>query len=297
MEMTKEMLFSIVELLGSKDLKKDVETTINGLESEDTNIFDAIKSELITFNNNRNKEILGKGYRQEAKKTERLIKEIFTNIDFEATKKDEMLTELRDKHKVNTESKGSKKITLQDALKVPEIATHFEALQNKGKEFDNLQSQFDAYKNLQSVKGYAMDILPTIGAQFSTNDRLKKVQQAELEKLLSSLPHKIIDGKVIVLDEDGDPLNNPDTSKAFEFQDYLKNNVALDFKALEEKPKDNNPPIPTKGGNTGDFGYTSERRKSLTHEDYRAAKAAGKPQEAEFIKNAINDNLEAFNKE
>jgi len=104
MEMTKEMLFSIVELLGSKDLKKDVETTINGLESEDTNIFDAIKSELITFNNNRNKEILGKGYRQEAKKTERLIKEIFTNIDFEATKKDEMLTELRDKHKVNTES-------------------------------------------------------------------------------------------------------------------------------------------------------------------------------------------------
>ena len=297
MEMTKEMLFSIVELLGSKDLKKDVETTINGLESEDTNIFDAIKSELITFNNNRNKEILGKGYRQEAKKTERLIKEIFTNIDFEATKKDEMLTELRDKHKVNTESKGSKKITLQDALKVPEIATHFEALQNKGKEFDNLQGRFDAYKNLQSVKGYAMDILPTIGAQFSTNDRLKRVQQAELEKLLGSLPHKIIDGKVIVLDEDGDPLNNPDTSKAFEFEDYLKNNVALDFKAPEEKPKDNNPPIPTKGGSSDNFGYTSERRKSLTHEDYRAARAAGKPQEAEFIKNAINENLNAFNKE
>ena len=65
MEITKEILYSIVELLGSKELKKDVETTISGLESEDANIFESIKGDLVTFNNNRDKEVLGKGYRQD----------------------------------------------------------------------------------------------------------------------------------------------------------------------------------------------------------------------------------------
>ena len=299
MKITKEVLSGIVELLGSKELKKDVMTIIDGLESEDTNIFDSIKSELVTFNNDRNTELISKGYRQEAKKSEKLIKEIFTNVEFEATKKDEMLTELRDKHKVNSDAstKDSKKITLQAALKVPEIALHFEGLQTKAKEYDTLNGKFDAYKNLQSVKSHALDALPKIGAKFSTNDRLKKLQQQELENLLSTLPHKIVDGKVIILDEDGDALNNPETSKPFEFQDYLKGNVALEFETPKESPKDNNPPVPPKGAGGDNFGYTAEKLKSVTHEDYQAAKKAGKPQEAEFIKKAINSNLKAFQKE
>lgn len=298
MEIKKEVLFSIVELLGSEELKKDVISTIDGLESEDTNLFESIESKLISFNNDRNKELISKGYRQEAKKTERLIKEVFTNVDFEGKRKDEMLTELRDKYKLNSDSKqkDSKKITLQEALKVPEIQSHFESLQGKANEYENLNKEFESYKNLQSVKGYALEVLPKIGAKFSSNERLKTVQQQELEKLLSTLPHKIVDNKVVVLDEDGDPLNDPNTSKPFEFENYLKNNVALEFEQPKETPKDNNPHVPKDKGGSNSFGYSKEKLKSLTYEDYNAAKQQGKPQEADFIAGVIKENLNTLQK-
>jgi len=297
MEITKEVLTSIVGLLGSEELKKDVISIIDSLES-DSNVFESIKSDLISFNNNRNTELISKGYRQEAKKTEKLIKEIFTNVKFENNRKDEMLIELRDKNGFNSDkkTKDSKKITLQEALKVDEIATHFEKLQNKAKEYDSLNEEFHKYKNLQSVKSHALGVLPNIGAKFSSNERLKKVQMQELERLLSTLPHKIVDDKVIILDEDGDPLNDPNTSKAFEFGDYLKNNVALEFEEAKEKQQDRNPRVPKEGGERTTFGYTSQQVKNFTHDDFKNAKLKGKTQEADFIAKAIKDNLNALQK-
>ena len=292
---SKETLLGVVSLLGDKNLMQDVQSIMDGEKEEDFNLLDAAKATIISFNNNKQKELIGKGIRKESVKTEKLLREIYPSIDFEGKVKEDMLIELRDVHGVAVQknnSKDSKEVkTLQDALKLPFVKSHVEALQEKADKTEALQSEFDQYKNLQSVKGLAMEELNNLGGKFSSRKSLKEIQDRNLSEMLGSLPHKIEEGKVIVLDADGDPLVNPSTSKPYIFGDYLKERAPLEFEEQTTPPSDKNPPK-TNGNGSNDFGFNSDEIKSFGIDDYNKAKQQGEEQKAAFIADKIAEQAE-----
>ena len=290
---TQEAFLKAVSLLGDKTLMQDVQSLLDG-ETEDFDPIKAISPLIVTFNNKQQKDLIGKGIRKESVVTESLIKELYPDFEFKGKLKAEMLTEIKESQKADEgDSKDSKEIkTLQDALKLPFVKAHTEALQEKADKYDAKDQEFNQYKNLQSVKGITMGVLSEIGGKFSTKQALKDLQNKTLESMLGQLPHKIVDGKVVVLDEDGDPLVNPQTSKNYEFADYLKVNAPVEFTDPTEGTPDKKPPV-VDGKNGVDFGYSKEQIEALTLGDYQAAEGEGLTQKADFIAAKIEERAQS----
>jgi hypothetical protein len=290
---TQEAFLKAVSLLGDKKLMQDVRSLLDG-ETEDFDPIKAIEPLIVTFNNKQQKELIGKGLRKESVVTEALIRKLYPDFEFKGKLKADMLTEIKESQKANEgNSKDSKEIkTLQDALKLDFVNSHVSTLQEKADKYDAKEQEFNQYKNLQSVKGITMGGLSEIGGKFSTKQSLKDLQNKTLEDMLGQLPHKIVDGKVVVLDEDGDPLVDPKTSKNYEFANYLKENAPVEFTDLTEDTPDKKPPV-IDGKNGVDFGYSKEQTKALSLEDYQEAEAEGLTQKAEFIAAKIEERAQS----
>ncbi|OED34293.1 hypothetical protein AB832_08010 [Flavobacteriaceae bacterium (ex Bugula neritina AB1)] len=295
MTIEKETFLKVVSLLGDENLKQEIESQLDGENADTLDLVEVVKPAIIAHNTAKRKDLIGKGYRQESKKTERLLKEIYPSIDFEHTKKEDMLVELRDVHKVgvSNNSKETKGVsTLQEALKLPFVMDHVTKLQEKADNYDSKVKEFEQLKNLHSVKGRTISILSEIGGQYSKNPKMRALQEKSLDDLLSTLSYKIQGDDIVVLDEFGEALIDPNTNKAFVYGDYLKANTALDFNVEQEK-KNRNPHTPEHGGSEVTFGYTKEQIKTLGFADWKAAKDSGDTKKAEFINKQMEKNLDS----
>lgn len=290
---SQEVITLTATLLGAnpQDLIEKIED--NDLSSLDS-ISSFIKPFATKFKNELREESLNKGYRQAAKKTERLWQEVF-NQDITGKKLEDLFMEqkqlLSDKGSKNDKSK----LTLQQALQSEEVRQHIEELKQKASKADEVENSFSAYKNLMQIKQDALDELTKRGAKFSSNSKVKALQMAALEDELSSMKFKRdIDGNIIILDEDGEsPLYNKNEAANWNFGDYLQHHSPLDFEQPQSKKQDKNTFTPdNKGGSSSTFGFSQSQISKLGYEDYKRALDAGEAQKADFIKGKMYENLE-----
>ena len=279
-------------LIGSQpqDLIEKIED--NDLSTSD-NLQSFLKPFAVSKLNNLRKESLDKGFRQASKRVEKLWGEVF-NEDIAGKKLDDLFVQHRDKI-TSTPSKDKSKITLQQALQSDEVRTHIEQLKSKATTAETVQSQFDKYKQLMSIKSTALEELTNRGAKFSPNPKVKALQMQALESELSSLKVKVNnDGSVTLLDEDGEsPLYNTETASHWNFGDYLQQNSPLDFGEIEAPKKDKNTFTPENKGSLGStFGYSKSQLAGLGYADWERANKAGKTEEAAFIQKQMIENHE-----
>ena len=292
---TQEVIEITARLLGSQP-----QDLIDKIEENDLSTPEQLESFLKPFavkaKNDIRDESLNKGYRQASKKTEKLWAEVFGQ-DITGKKLDDLFVEqkalLDDK---DPPSDKSKKVTLQQALQSEEVRTHIEQLQAKSSKADTIQAEYDAFKNLQSIKQIALDELTKRGAQFSQNPKLKALQMQSLDNDLSKLKIKKDDsGNIILLDEDGEsPLYNKDTASHWNFGDFLQQNSPLDFGETPTTKDDKKPFVPKNEGGQGgnNFGYSKDQMSKFTYEDFSRLAKEGKTAEAEFIQNKMIENHE-----
>lgn len=245
--------------------------------------------------NDLREESLNKGYRQASKKTERLWGEIF-NQDISGKKLDDLFMET--KEQLSTKNEKSKNITIQQALNSQEVRQYIETLKSKAEQVEQVQNEFNLYKNLQHIKQDALNELTKRGAKFSENPKIKRLQLQALEEELSQIKFKRNnDGSIIILDEDGEsPLYNKETASHWQFGDYVANLSPVDF-VSEVKKENKTTFVPSQTGNSvNNFGYNKDQISKFTYDDFKRANKAGKNDEAKFIQEQMINNYENQNK-
>lgn len=292
-----EVISLTATLLGAnpQDLIEKIED--NDLSTVDS-ISSFIKPFATKFKNELREESLNKGYRQAAKKTERLWQEVF-NQDITGKKLEDLFMEQKQLISDKSQPKEKSKLTLQQALQSDEVRQHIEELKSKASKADEVENSFSAYKNLMQIKQDALDELTKRGAKFSSNPKVKALQMQALEQELSQIKFKRdSDGSIIILDEDGEsPLYNKNEAANWNFGDYLQHNSPLDFGEPESKKQNKNTFTPdNKGGGSANFGLSQSQISKLTYDDYKRALDNGETQKADFIKGKMYENVENSNK-
>ena len=301
MEISENKQFSLEEvinitanLLGAKP--EELTEKVNDIDLssvESLNSF--LKPFYVKKFNDLREESLNKGYRQASKKTERLWGEIF-NQDISGKKLDDLFMET--KEQLSNKSDKSKNITIQQALNSQEVRQYIETLKSKAEQVEQVQNEFNLYKNLQHIKQDALNELTKRGAKFSENPKIKRLQLQALEEELSQIKFKRNnDGSIIILDEDGEsPLYNKETASHWQFGDYVANLSPVDF-VSEVKKENKTTFVPSQTGNSvNNFGYTKDQISKFTYDDFKRANKAGKNDEAKFIQEQMINNYENQNK-
>ena len=90
----KEAVLKTVATITNIDFQDLTEMVGDDLASTE-DIFNAIKPAVTRWKNDTREEQLNKGYRQAAKKTERLMKEVFTDFEFEDKTQEDYFIQLR----------------------------------------------------------------------------------------------------------------------------------------------------------------------------------------------------------
>ena len=173
-----------------------------------------------------------------------------------------------------------------------------ETLKSKAEQVEQVQNEFNLYKNLQHIKQDALNELTKRGAKFSENPKIKRLQLQALEEELSQIKFKRNnDGSIIILDEDGEsPLYNKETASHWQFGDYVANLSPVDF-VSEVKKENKTTFVPSQTGNSvNNFGYNKDQISKFTYDDFKRANKAGKNDEAKFIQEQMINNYENQNK-
>lgn len=298
MDNLNEINFSLQEVINltASIIGTQPQDLIEKIEDNDLSTADSLGTFLkpftTKFKNELREEALNKGFRQSAKRTEKLWAEVF-QTDITGKKLEDLFME--QKQALSDKPKDKSKITLQQALQSDEVRQHIEQLKGQADKYEDLNSSFDSYKRLQSIKQDALDELTNRGAVFSSNPKLKSLQMKALEDELSTLKFKRdANGSIIILDEDGEsPLYNKDEASNWNFGDYLQTNSPLEFKQKEPQIKDKSTFVPdNKVGNNQSFGYSQKQLNALGFEDWERAHKGGDLQKAEFIQAQMIKNHE-----
>ena len=282
-EIQDAVLTAVSELfnINSQDLaealeQKEVEN-LSGLISE-------LKPLTKNYLNTKHDEYLNKGYRQASKKTERLVKEIFNNIEFSGSTQDEIFSEIKQAYTTAKETPSKKsKITLQEALQSEEVKSYLDKLKGFESKYNELNTSFETYKNLNLVKSRALNILTSLGANFSSDQNIRQRQEkAFLNELKAHKFQQTEDGQILVLDSDGEKLFNKNAGDYWTFKDLVKTLSPVDF--VESKPNNTLPKNNGVNGNISNtYGYTKEQLKSVSFEDYNNALQSGDQEKAQYL--------------
>lgn len=285
----KEAVLKTVATITNIDFQDLTEMVGDDLASTE-DIFNAIKPAVTRWKNDTREEQLNKGYRQAAKKTERLMKEVFTDFEFEGKTQEDYFMQLRDEMSAKGTPAAKSKITLQQALQSEEIKNEFERFKQFETQYNSLQKEFDEYKNLQLVQSAAMGVLSSLGANFSSNPTIRERQEkAFIQELKNHKFKKLEDGQLAVVDEDGNPLYNKQTADYYKFDDFVKGLSPVDFVQQKQDKQIHTPNSTAKVSNG--LGLTTEQLKGLTIDDYYAAKNAGDTERANAIYEQMKQNI------
>lgn len=294
-----EKLFSQKEVLEmtSKSLGIKEQDLADLAEGKDLTTNSAMSSFLKEVGVTKRNQEFDKGSIKSAKKKEALIREIFTNVDFEGMQVEDMLIHIRDVEVAKakkTNNKEGKVSTLEQALEVPAIKQVFDNLKTKAAQVDEVQNTFDKYKKVSKLSSLAIAQLEQQGAKFSS-DPARKLRQIKLiEQELGGLNFKMDEsGNPIILDSDGLEKRNTNTGNNFTFNEYLKDISPVDFAEKETQKQRKETPTPKNpsGNNGNTHGYTASQLKELSVTDYTTAKKEGLSEKANFIKQQMTNNL------
>lgn len=242
--------------------------------------------------NGLREEALNKGFRQASKRIERLWGEVF-NEDISGQKLEDLFVNYRDKltsKKPGEEQKQN--ITLQKALQSDEIKQYINGLKEQAAQAEAIKSEFKSYKNLQTIKAQALNILNDNGANFSQNPQIKARQMAALESELKRLNFKNENGEFTILDDDGQPLFNKETANYWSFNDYIKTLSPVDFVSAQTKENKNIFVPMDKGQNGNNYGFNENQIKNLNYNDFKTALNSGDTEKANFIQEQMIKNYE-----
>lgn len=290
MQITKETFFKVVSFLTNDKVNEQElsDYLSDDLESGEE-LFDAIKEPLKDYKKSQKAELIGKGYRQASSKTEKLIQEVFGDVEFESTKQDDMFIQLRDTLKSKEPvqpSKSKKSITFEEALKSEEVRLKFQELTEKASKVDEIQGNFDSYKNFIGLRDTAFKYLTEAGARFDDNPAIRELQQKAIQDKLSSVKTKKQGDDFFVLDDDGDIVINEETAKPYSLKDYVLKNSPVKFGDDAPVKKDKNIYTPeSKGSVNSGFGFPKDHK--FKHQEFRDALKEGKTEKAEYIKTKL----------
>ena len=267
-------------------------------EDKDLSDFDSINSSLKTIAiETKNKLIdseFKRGFKKSAKQTEKLFRETFVNEDLTNMQQDDIVVHLR--AKLASTSDNSKKITFNQAMQNDGVKELINSLKSKESNYDNLEKEFNNYKNLQYLKKNALAALESKGANFSNNPTIRARQIATLENELMKINYKIgEDSKPIILDEDGENQKyNKNTADYWDFDNYILTLSPVDFTTEQEVKPNKNIHVPSTKNNTNsvNFGYSKSQVSNFSQEDYDRANKQGLTQEADYILEQMVQNAE-----
>lgn len=279
------------EILGAQP--EDLNATLSENEIKDAEQFKSIlKPYAVKRFNELREEAINKGFRQANKKVERLWGEVF-NEDISGQKLEDLFINYRDKLKSNKPGEAKKEnITLQKALQSEEIKQYINGLKKQAAEAEQIKSDFQSYKNLQSIKAQALNVLTENGANFSQNPQIKARQMAALESELKAINFKNENGEIIILDNDGQPLFNKETANYWNFNEYIKTLSPVDFVTPQSKENKNTFVPSEKGQNGNNYGLNTSQLKTLTYDDFKTALNSGDTEKANFIQEQMIKNYE-----
>jgi len=238
-------------------------------------------------------ESLNKGFRQASKKVERLWSEVF-NEDITGKKLEDLFVQHREKYtKAPPTTADKTNITLQKALQSNEVKTYIDGLKAAASEAEAIKNEFNSFRNLQSIKAEAMNVLSQNGANFSTNPQIKARQIAALESELKALKFTKENGQIVLIDADGAPLFNKETAQNWAFNDYVKTLSPVDFLQPQTTKENKNTFVPSDKGQGGNaHGFTPNQLKTLGYEDFKRALNSGDTEKANFIQEQMIINHE-----
>ncbi len=169
-------------------------------------------------------ESLNKGFRQASKKVERLWSEVF-NEDITGKKLEDLFVQHREKY-AKAKPTTADNITLQKALQSNEVKTYIDGLKAAASEAEAIKNEFNSFRNLQSIKAEAMNVLSQNGANFSTNPQIKARQIAALESELKALKFTKENKNIFVPKEKGQSGNahgfTPNQIKTLGYEDFKR---------------------------------------------------------------------------
>ena len=238
-------------------------------------------------------ESLNKGFRQASKKVERLWSEVF-NEDITGKKLEDLFVQHREKYtKAQPTTADKTNITLQKALQSNEVKTYIDGLKAAASEAEAIKNEFSSFKNLQSIKAEAMNVLSQNGANFSQNPQIKARQIAALESELKALKFTKENGQIVLIDPDGAPLFNKETAQNWAFSDYIKTLSPVDFLQPQTTKENKSTFVPSDKGQSGNaHGFTPSQLKGLGYEDFKRALNSGDTEKANFIQEQMIINHE-----
>jgi hypothetical protein len=289
MEISKETLFKVVSFLTNDKVNQQelIDYISEDLESEEQ-LFNAIKPTLIEYKKESRKELIGKGFRQAAKKTENLLKEVYPNVELEGTQED-MFIQLRDtlKKPVKEVKEPNLNLTWEEALKYEPVRNKVQELQNKASKVDELENKHESFKRYVGIKDLSIGFLKEAGAQLNPQSKLYNLQMQAIEQQLSSIKTKKVGDQLYIVDEEGDVKINPETAKEMTLKDFVINNSPVDF--VEQQPAKQDKKIYTPSGDSkgtvNPYNYAKDHK--FTYSEHKEALKNGEPQKAEFIKSKM----------
>jgi len=250
MEISKETLFKVVSFLTNDKVNQQelIDYISEDLESEEQ-LFNAIKPTLIEYKKESRKELIGKGFRQAAKKTENLLKEVYPTVELEGTQED-MFIQLRDtlKKPVKEVKESNLNLTWEEALKYETVRNKVQELQDKASKVDELENKHESFKRYVGIKDLSIGFLKEAGAQLNPQSKLYNLQMQAIEQQLSSIKTKKVGDQLYIVDEEGDVKINPETAKELTLKDFVINNSPVDF--VEQQPAKQDKKIYTPSGDS-----------------------------------------------
>jgi hypothetical protein len=293
-----ELNFNLQEVanIAAEILGATPEDLNNALSENEINNADELKSILKPYAvkrfNGLREEALNKGFRQASKKVERLWGEVF-NEDISGQKLEDLFINYRDKLRSKKPGEDQKQnITLQKALQSDEIKQYINGLKQQAAEAEQIRNDFKSFKNLQTIKAQALNVLNENGANFSQNPQIKARQMAALESELKRLNFKNENGEFTILDDDGQPLFNKETANYWNFNDYIKTLSPVDFLSAQTKENKKTFVPMDKGQNGNNYGFNESQLNGLNYDDFKAALNSGDTEKANFIQNQMIKNYE-----
>jgi len=286
----KEVVNITAELLGATPTDLLNKIGENEIETADQ-LTSFLKPYAVKRYNDLRDESLNKGFRQASKKVERLWSEVF-NEDITGKKLEDLFIEHREKY-AKAKPTTADNITLQKALQSNEVKTYIDGLKAAASEAEAIKNEFNSFKNLQSIKAEAMNVLSQNGANFSTNPQIKARQIAALESELKALKFTKENGEIVLIDDDGAPLFNKETAQNWAFSDYVKTLSPVDFVEPQKTKENKNIFVPKEKGQSGNaHGFTPNQLKTLGYEDFKRALNSGDTEKANFIQEQMIINHE-----
>lgn len=290
-----EKLFSIQDVLStfSKVLAVDAKELVELTKDKDLSNINELTSVLNTLAVDKRNDLIessvSKGFKQAAKKTEKLIAEHFPNEDFTGKQQEEIFEHIKLIKSTAKPTDNSKKITIEQAMsELPEVKAAFENVKKYEKDLQDLKSSHEQYKINQKVLSRAVDTVTEMGAQWS-KDPLVRARQIEMfEREVTKYKYKDDNGNFIPLDDDGEyPRHNKEKGTSYDFATFIKGLTVVDFKVDEPEKQSKTVPLPNGTELKNTFGYTEDTLKTLSYDDYKAANEKGDTAKANFIKEYV----------